>query len=91
MVWSHDNAREYPDIIGRNCYDVVEKVGGAELVSTYNAPLERILDGKAKIETVEHVEVTDHGTRSYRTRFVPVLGKKCGRCFLPLLLKQLLI
>lgn len=60
--------------VGQYIYDVFENFADARYRNGYNEAVERILDGQSKMELLEHS--IDKQGRWYRSRLLPILGKK---------------
>ena len=73
-MWALEDENINEDSIGQNIYEVFAKHQGAVDLPMYKKPIEAILDGAAKESVYEHH--IDGNGRWYRTRFVPILGKK---------------
>ncbi|MCJ1380307.1 hypothetical protein MMC17_003410 [Xylographa soralifera] len=76
LTWDPDEKDINPSILGKNIYEVFGKHKGKVDLPHYKAPIEDILNGKATEQIAEH-HINGNG-RWLRTRFVPILGKKCG-------------
>ena len=73
LMWEDDDDIT-PDVIGKNVYDVFGQHRGKADLPLYKHAIERILNGENKEQISEHH--IDGNGRWYRTRFVPLLGKK---------------
>lgn len=73
LMWDDDDDIT-PDVIGRNVYDVFGRNRGQVDLPLYKGAIEKILNGGANEQISEHH--IDGNGRWYRTRFVPLLGKK---------------
>ncbi|MCJ1283766.1 hypothetical protein MMC26_003097 [Xylographa opegraphella] len=76
LMWDPDEKYLNEDVLGKNIYEVFGQHQGIVDLPHYRAPIEDILNGKATEQIAEHH--IDGNGRWLRTRFVPILGKKCG-------------
>ncbi|MCJ1394067.1 hypothetical protein MMC18_006945 [Xylographa bjoerkii] len=76
LMWDPDEKEISKDVLGKNVYEVFGQHKGKVDLPHYKAPIEEILNGKATEQISEH-HIEGNG-RWFRTRFVPILGKKCG-------------
>lgn len=73
FMWE-DETDVNTESIGQNIYDVFSKHKGKVDIPLYREPIDQILEGRATERTNEHH--IDGNGRWYRTRFVPIRGKK---------------
>lgn len=73
LMWEDDD-NITSDSIGKNVYEVFGQHRGKLDLPLYKEAIEQILKGKAKEQISEHH--IDGNGRWYRTRFVPIFGKK---------------
>ncbi|MCJ1437566.1 hypothetical protein MMC27_006953 [Xylographa pallens] len=76
LMWDPEEKHINKNILGKNIYEVFGQHKGKVDLPHYKAPIEEILNGKATEQIAEH-HINGNG-RWLRTRFVPILGKKCG-------------
>ena len=76
LMWDPDEKHITKDILGKNVYEVFVQHKGKVDLPYYRAPIEEILNGNATEQVSEH-HIDGNGLW-FRTRFVPILGKKCG-------------
>ena len=74
LMWALDEEDITQDSIGKDIYEVFAHYRGAVDLPLYKGPIEAILNGLAKESVSEHH--IDGNGRWFRTRFVPILGKK---------------
>lgn len=75
LMWEGDDDIS-SESIGQNIYEVFGKHNGKLDIPLYREPIDQILEGGVRERTSEHY--IDGNGRWFRTRFVPVLGKKGG-------------
>lgn len=73
-MWDDDEEDITEESLGKNVYEVFGRRKGRVDLPLYEQPIEAILNGNAKEQISEHH--IDGNGRWFRTRFVPVLGKK---------------
>ena len=73
IMWEDDDDVN-TESIGQNIYDVFGQHKGQVDIPLYREPIDQILEGRASERTSEHH--IDSNGRWFRTRFVPILGKK---------------
>lgn len=76
LMWDDDEDGITSEVIGKNVYDVFGQHRGSIDLPLYREAIEQIIQGRAKEQISEHH--IDGNGRWYRTRFVPLLGKKRG-------------
>ena len=74
LMWDDDDEDISPDGLGKPLAEVFERHNGEIDLPMYMNPIKDILDGQGR-ETVHEHHIDGNG-RWFRTRFVPVLGKK---------------
>lgn len=74
LMWDASEEDIGPQSLGQNVYDVFGRHKGEIDLPLYKKPIEEVLDGAAKEQVTEHH--IDGNGRWFRTRFVPILGKK---------------
>ena len=74
MLWDQEEKDVSKDSLGRDIYEVFGRHKGKIDMPLYRKPIEDILSGNAKEQISEHH--MDGNGRWFRTRFVPILGKK---------------
>ena len=74
LMWGMDQDDITYDHLGCNIYDVFGRHKGEADLPLYRKPIEDILNGNTKEQISEHH--IDGNGRWFRTRFVPILGKK---------------
>lgn len=72
-LWDDDNDIT-TDCLGKNVYRIFGKHQGLDDLPSYKEPIDDILNGKSRERVAEHR--VDGKGRWFRTRFVPILGKK---------------
>ena len=73
-MWALDEENITEGSIGKDVYEVFAQHQGGVDLPLYRGPIEAILDGAAKESVSEHH--IDSNGRWYRTRFVPMFGKR---------------
>ena len=73
-MWDQEEKDVSGESMGKNIYEVFGRHIGKVDIPLYRKPIEDILSGNAKEKFSEHH--IDGNGRWFRTRFVPILGKK---------------
>ncbi|KAI9812484.1 MAG: hypothetical protein M1827_004715 [Pycnora praestabilis] len=74
LMWDEEEKDTSETSIGKNVYDVFGRHHGKTDLPLYKGKIEAILNGEEKMMMTEHH--IDGNGRWFRTRFVPVTGKK---------------
>ena len=74
FIWANEEGISKEEWVGKNIYETIGKLEGKIDLHIYRNPIERIFNGQDKESTSELHTVGDN--RWFRTRFVPLLGKK---------------
>ena len=74
LMWDGEQDDSTEECLGKNVYEVFGRHKGKVDLPLYRTPIEDILNGNAKEQISEHH--IDGNGRWFRTRFVPILGKK---------------
>ncbi|KAL8866765.1 MAG: hypothetical protein Q9198_008765, partial [Flavoplaca austrocitrina] len=76
LMWEENDEAIGEESIGKNVYDVFNQHQGKVDLPLWKPPMEEILNGMAAEKISEHH--VDGNGRWFRTRFIPILGKKAN-------------
>ncbi|KAL8898247.1 MAG: hypothetical protein Q9192_002168 [Flavoplaca navasiana] len=76
LMWEENDEAIGEESIGKNVYDVFNQHQGKVDLPLWKPPMEEILNGMASEKISEHH--VDGNGRWFRTRFIPILGKKAN-------------
>lgn len=76
LMWDEDEEDISEESMGKNIYDVFGQHKGKVDLPLWKPPIEEILNGRSSEKISEHH--IDGNGRWFRTRFIPILGKKAN-------------